>query len=139
MADQPKRGPGPFHGPGPRRALVAVAVVGRGRAWSNDDGRVCIGLAGLAADAWAHAGPLYEGSGFQWSDFDTGLVDKVRSEFPDLPPPAVALALRIWGHLHGLVSLEIYGHLLTQTLDPDKLYREELAQLVRSLGLATHH
>ncbi|MGP3924616.1 WHG domain-containing protein [Streptomyces sp. 8N616] len=93
MADQPKRGPGPFHGPGPRRALVAVAVVGRGRAWPNDA----------------------------------------------LPPAAVALALRIWGHLHGLVSLEIYGHLLTQTLDPDKLYREELAQLVGSLGLATHH
>ncbi|MFI0716307.1 TetR/AcrR family transcriptional regulator [Streptomyces inhibens] len=97
--------------------------------------RVCIGLAGLAADAWPHAEPLYAGSGFQWSDFDAGLVDKVRAAFPDLPPAAVALALRIWGHLHGLVSLEIYGHLLTQTPAPEKLYREELARLIRSLGL----
>jgi hypothetical protein len=48
----------------------------------------------------------------------------------------VALALRIWGHLHGLVSLEIYGHLRTQTMNPGKLFHEELTQLVRSLGIA---
>ncbi|GAA2648128.1 hypothetical protein GCM10010412_012230 [Nonomuraea recticatena] len=47
----------------------------------------------------------------------------------------MALALRIWGHLHGLVSLEIYGHLRTQTISRDKLFREELAQLIRSLGI----
>ncbi|MEU1008751.1 TetR-like C-terminal domain-containing protein [Streptomyces sp. NPDC005890] len=55
--------------------------------------------------------------------------------FPDLPPAAVALARRIWGHLHGLVSLEVYGHLRTQTSSPDKLFREEIAQLTRTLGL----
>ncbi|WP_328400197.1 TetR-like C-terminal domain-containing protein [Streptomyces sp. NBC_00390] len=54
----------------------------------------------------------------------------------DLPPAAVALALRIWSHLHGLVPLEIYGHLRTQTISPDKLFREELAQLIRSLNIA---
>lgn len=54
---------------------------------------------------------------------------------PGLPPAAVALALRIWSHLHGLVSLEIYGHLQTQAPNPEKLFHEELAQLVRSLGL----
>ncbi|MGP3951407.1 TetR-like C-terminal domain-containing protein [Streptomyces sp. 7N604] len=64
---------------------------------------------------------------------------RARAGLSERRPAAVALALCIWGHLHGLVSLEIYGHLLTQTLDPDKLYREELAQLVRSLGLATRH
>ncbi|GDY78865.1 hypothetical protein SAVCW2_68850 [Streptomyces avermitilis] len=47
----------------------------------------------------------------------------------------MALALRIWSHLHGLISLEIYGHLQTQTLNPDKLFREELAQLIRSLSM----
>lgn len=47
----------------------------------------------------------------------------------------MALALRIWSHLHGLVSLEIYGHLQTQAPNPEKLFHEELAQLVRSLGL----
>ncbi|MEV0116947.1 TetR/AcrR family transcriptional regulator [Streptomyces sp. NPDC050844] len=97
--------------------------------------RVCTGLTALAAAAWPHAERLYEGSEFAWSDFDAGLLGKVRPAFPELPPAAVALALRIWGHLHGLVSLEVYGHLRTQTASPDKLFQEELAQLVRMLGL----
>ncbi|MFB6555241.1 TetR/AcrR family transcriptional regulator [Streptomyces sp. NPDC056405] len=28
----------------------------------------------------------------------------------DLPPPAVALFMSAWGHLHGLVVLEVFGH-----------------------------
>lgn len=98
--------------------------------------RVCTGITALAAAAWPHAEHRYADSDFTWSDFDVGLLDKVRPAFPDLPPAAVALALRIWSHLHGLVSLEIYGHLQTQTLSPDKLFREELAQLIRTLDLA---
>ncbi|MFF4417776.1 TetR/AcrR family transcriptional regulator [Streptosporangium sp. NPDC001559] len=98
--------------------------------------RVCTGIAALADTAWPHAEHLYAHSDFQWPDFDDGLLSKVRPAFPDLPPAGVALALRIWGHLHGLVSLEIYGHLHTQTINPDKLFQEELTQLVRSLGIA---
>jgi hypothetical protein len=49
----------------------------------------------------------------------------------------VALALRIRGHLHGLVSLEIYGHMRTMTRNPDKLFNEELTQLLRSLALTS--
>ncbi|MEV0201910.1 TetR/AcrR family transcriptional regulator [Nonomuraea sp. NPDC050691] len=97
--------------------------------------RVCTGIAALADAAWPHARHLYAHGDFQWSDFDAGLLDKVRPAFPDLPPAGVALALRIWGHLHGLVSLEIYGHLHTQTINPGKLFQEELTQLVRSLGI----
>lgn len=97
--------------------------------------RVCTGIAALADAAWPHTGRLHARSDFQWSDFDAGLLGKVRPAFPELPPAGVALALRIWGHLHGLVSLEIYGHLRTQTVNPGKLFHEELAQLVRSLGI----
>lgn len=97
--------------------------------------RVCTGITALAAAAWPQAELRYMDSGFEWSDFDPGLLDKVRPAFPELPPAAVALALRIWSHLHGLVSLEIYGHLQTQALNPQKLFREELAQLIRSLGI----
>ncbi|MEU1816920.1 TetR/AcrR family transcriptional regulator [Streptomyces roseifaciens] len=98
--------------------------------------RVCTGITALAAAAWPHAGRLYEGGDFEWSDFDDGLLAKVRPAFPDLPPAAVALALRIWGHLHGLISLEVYGHLRAQTTSPDKLFRQELTALIRSLGMA---
>ncbi|MEU8975812.1 TetR/AcrR family transcriptional regulator [Streptomyces monashensis] len=97
--------------------------------------RVCTGLTALAAAAWPHTQHLYEDSAFGWSDFDPGLLDKVRPAFPDLPPAAVALALRIWGHLHGLVSLEVYGHMHTQTTSPEKLFEEELAQLLKMLGV----
>ncbi|WP_433472573.1 TetR/AcrR family transcriptional regulator [Spirillospora sp. CA-142024] len=97
--------------------------------------RVCTGIAALADAAWPSARHLYAQSDFQWSDFDDGLLAKVRPAFPDLPPAGVALALRIWGHLHGLTALEIYGHLRTQTTDPGKLFQEETAQLVRSLGI----
>ncbi|MGG2464012.1 TetR/AcrR family transcriptional regulator [Streptomyces sp. RGM 3693] len=97
--------------------------------------RVCTGLTALAAGAWPYAQSFYDGSKFEWSDFDAGLLDKVRPAFPELPPAAVALALRIWGHLHGLVSLEVYGHMRNQTISPEKLFHEELTQLVRSLGI----
>jgi AcrR family transcriptional regulator len=99
--------------------------------------RVCIGLTGLAAAAWPDAEPLYSGSDFAWPDFDPRLLDEVRSAFPELPPAAVALALRIRGHLHGFVSLEVYGHMRAMTLTPAKLFNEELNQLMRSLGLGT--
>lgn len=98
--------------------------------------RICIGLSALAATAWPHARHLYEDSEFDWSDFDPELLDDVRTAFPELPPAAVALSLRIRGHLHGLVSLEIYGHMRTMTRNPDKLFNEELTQLLRSLALA---
>ncbi|MFE6060405.1 TetR/AcrR family transcriptional regulator [Streptomyces sp. NPDC056431] len=97
--------------------------------------RVCTGLAGLAAAAWPYAEPLYRDSAFTWDDFDAGLLDKVRPAFPDLPPAGVALALRLWGHLHGLVALEVYGHLGRQTTSPDKLFQEELTRLVTTLGV----
>jgi AcrR family transcriptional regulator len=97
--------------------------------------RICTGVTGLAAAAWPYARHLYEDSDFEWSDFDAGLLDDVRPAFPELPPAGVALALRIRGHLHGLVSLEVYGHMQAQTHSPDKLFQEELTQLVRALAL----
>nr|WP_228782433.1 TetR-like C-terminal domain-containing protein [Nocardia abscessus] len=69
-----------------------------------------------------------------WSDFDASLAEHVRTDFPDLPPDALALALRMWGRMHGLIALEVYGHLRPQTQDPAKLFRAELRDLVRSLG-----
>lgn len=97
--------------------------------------RICLGLNALAAAAWPHAKHRYEGSEFDWPDFDAQLLADVRPAFPDLPPAGVALALRIRGHLHGLVSLEIYGHMRTMTPNPDKLFDEELNQLLRALAL----
>lgn len=98
--------------------------------------RVCAGLTELAAGAWPTAEPLYADYRFEWSDFDPTLVAETRAEFPGLPPAVIAVALRIWGHLHGLVSLEIRGNLGAQTTNPEKLYRNEVNALIRSFGMA---
>lgn len=94
--------------------------------------RACAGLTQLVAAAWVRAAPHQPAA--DWADFTPELVAEVRRDFPDLPPAAVALALRMWGRMHGLVALEVYGHLRGQTTDPAKLYEAELSDLVRSLG-----
>ncbi|MFI6030367.1 TetR/AcrR family transcriptional regulator [Amycolatopsis magusensis] len=94
--------------------------------------RACAGLSSLAGDAWPTASANTDHT---WSDFDDGLVAVFRSGYPDLPPAALALALRMWGRMHGLVALETYGHLRSQTSDPAKLFRAEMLDLLASLGL----
>jgi AcrR family transcriptional regulator len=101
--------------------------------------RICLGLTALAAVAWPHARHLYDDSDFDWPDFDPALADEVRAAFPELPPAAVALALRIRSHLHGQVSLEIYGHMDSMTLTPEKLFHADLTHLLRELALTSRN
>ncbi|WP_324195478.1 TetR-like C-terminal domain-containing protein [Nocardia abscessus] len=88
----------------------------------------------VSAAAWPRAAATQTMGDCGWSDFDASLAEHVRTDFPDLPPDALALALRMWGRMHGLIALEVYGHLRPQTQDPAKLFRAELRDLVRSLG-----
>ncbi len=99
--------------------------------------RACTGLTGLVAAAWPYAEPRQPALRDRtWDDFDPGLAAHVRAEFPGLPPAALALTLRVWGRMHGLVALEIYGHLRSLVRDPAAVYDDELADLLASLGLA---
>jgi AcrR family transcriptional regulator len=101
------------------------------------EARACTGLVGLVAAAWPTAGPLQKDNRhYAWSDFEPALVAHVRKEFPDLPPAALAMTLRVWGRMHGLVALEIYGHLRSLIHDPATVYHDEIRNLVASLGLA---
>ncbi len=99
--------------------------------------RTCAGLTGLVAAAWPTAEALQPPGDYQWSDFDQQLVEISRRDFPALPPAGIALGLRLWGRMHGLVALEVYGHLRGQTHQAAKVYRTEMLSLVSSLGLAT--
>ncbi|KJE25264.1 hypothetical protein FF36_00397 [Frankia torreyi] len=47
----------------------------------------------------------------------------------------VALALRVWGRMHGLVALENHGHVRAVSNNPAALYHADLIDLVVSLGL----
>ncbi|WP_307797210.1 TetR/AcrR family transcriptional regulator [Actinomadura barringtoniae] len=103
--------------------------------------RACTGLTGLVAAAWPAARSTRtarpDGRAYDWTEFDPGLVGHVRELFPDLPPAALALTLRVWGRMHGLMALEIYGHLSPLINDPATVFRDEMRDLVASLGLAS--
>ncbi|WP_037604152.1 TetR/AcrR family transcriptional regulator [Streptacidiphilus rugosus] len=50
------------------------------------------------------------------------------------PPAALALALRFWTRLHGVLSLELAGHFTGMGLDPERLFEAETAALGVSAG-----
>jgi AcrR family transcriptional regulator len=97
--------------------------------------RVCGTLLELVATAWPQAAELQAGYDYAWSDFHPTLIALAQESFPELPPAAVALCLRIWSRMHGLLALEVYGHLSHQVLDPEKLYEADMLDLIQSLGL----
>ncbi|MDL4771936.1 MULTISPECIES: TetR/AcrR family transcriptional regulator [Thermomonosporaceae] len=96
--------------------------------------RVCSGLTRLVADAWPHA-RRHQPEDTSWSDLHPDYVAKIQADLPDVPPAAAALALRVWGRMHGLVALEIDGHIHPVAGNPAALHRAEMVDLVRSLGL----
>jgi AcrR family transcriptional regulator len=96
--------------------------------------RACAGLTGLVAGAWPQA-EKNSTTRYDWSSFDARLASDVQEQFPGLPPAAVALAMRLWGRMHGLVALEVYGHLRPLIHEPEHLYEDEMADLIRSYGL----
>ncbi|WP_406636347.1 TetR/AcrR family transcriptional regulator [Amycolatopsis sp. WGS_07] len=106
-----------------------------GGAAADAEHRACAVLTGLVADAWPQASKRLSDDGYEWPDFDPGFAAVIRKGFPGLPPAAVALAMRVWGRMHGLVALEVYGHLRPQVLDPARLYRAELLDLTKTLGI----
>ncbi|QDY76592.1 TetR/AcrR family transcriptional regulator [Streptomyces qinzhouensis] len=98
--------------------------------------RACNGLVGLVAAARPTVPALRsEGRAYHWDDFDPDLVAHVRKDFPDLPPAGLALTLSVWGRMHGLMALEIYGHLRTFIHDPATVYRDEMRDFTAALGL----
>jgi AcrR family transcriptional regulator len=52
-----------------------------------------------------------------------------RSRGIDVSAPIALRAIQVWAQLHGFVSLEIGGNFASMGLDPDKLFRAELARL----------
>jgi AcrR family transcriptional regulator len=55
---------------------------------------------------------------------------------PDLPVPVLAFGLGAWARVHGLVTLEVFGHLAPAVGDGTALFEQELETIVRQSGLA---
>ncbi|SBW24164.1 regulatory protein TetR [Candidatus Protofrankia californiensis] len=110
---------------------------------SSAEQQACVVLLRLVETAWPalqarmsspEAGMGMDADGYDWSDFTPPFAALARAAVPCLPPAAVALSLRIWGRLHGLLALEINGHLRPHVADPAKLYRAEVRELAAWLG-----
>jgi AcrR family transcriptional regulator len=108
-----------------------------GGAAADAEHRSCAVLTGLVAATWPRAQASLSDGDYAWTDFEPGFAALINESFPDLPPAAVALAMRVWGRMHGLVALEVYGHLRPQVRDPARLYRAELLDLTTTLGITS--
>jgi AcrR family transcriptional regulator len=54
---------------------------------------------------------------------------------PGLPAPVMAFGLGAWAHVHGLVALEVFGHLAPAIGDGDALFDQEMDTIIRQSGL----
>ncbi|KAA8890680.1 TetR/AcrR family transcriptional regulator [Nocardia colli] len=96
--------------------------------------RICSGLNELVAALRAPE-PGVPVDDSAWPNFPPDYLTKIRAD--TLTPETAELALRVWGRVHGQVSLEIHGHLRPVYADPAALFHADLLELVASLG-ATH-
>jgi AcrR family transcriptional regulator len=55
---------------------------------------------------------------------------------PGLPVPVLAFGLGAWARVHGLVTLEVFGHLAQAVGDGTALFEQELEAIVAQAGLA---
>jgi AcrR family transcriptional regulator len=54
---------------------------------------------------------------------------------PALPAPALAFGLSAWARVHGLVTLEVFGHLAPAVGDGAALFEQEMDAIVAQSGL----
>ena len=58
-----------------------------------------------------------------------------RQGVADLPVPVLAFALSAWVRLHGVVALEVFGHLRPAVGDGAPLFEQEAGAILRQAGL----
>jgi AcrR family transcriptional regulator len=99
--------------------------------------RVILVLTGIVRDAHragALTGPPGPPLPASWDDDATRVADLV---MPGVPSDTVARALMAWTQLFGLISFELFGHLVGSVEDTDLLFEVVLAQMAAFVGLGT--
>ena len=104
---------------------------------SRSMGVIVTAIAAVAADAAVTAdaaggappaadlagGPAMSSALASWAD---------RSGLGDFPPAVLLFAVRSWTRLHGVISLELGGHLSSAGIDPGLLYQAEVEVIAGS-------
>lgn len=71
------------------------------------------------------------------SGVDLSEIAPTLAQFPDIPPMVLYVAVEGRLRMHGMVMLEIHGHMKGTILNPDTFYRHECLALMRSMGIST--
>ncbi len=70
-----------------------------------------------------------------------GLTDQLQGVAtaiaPDLPPELVGAAIRVWIQLFGMISFELFGHLVGSVDPTEEFFEHEIATAAARLGLST--
>ncbi len=61
-----------------------------------------------------------------------GLADQLA---PDVPPAVIGAAISAWTRLFGLISFELFGHLVGSVDPADAFFEHEIAVMAGQLGL----
>lgn len=90
----------------------------------------------LFAQAWEQAPWPVPPRQYRTVKLDAVLAVASKECGQPLPPGAMQMFLSCWARLHGLVSLELFGHLAwIGEHDGNALFRAEMASLLEQLGL----
>lgn len=96
--------------------------------------RACVLLTNIVALGWEAAAPSEPSGTVTWTDLDPVLAAEIKETHPGLPPEAPALSIRLWARIHGLVTLEIYGHLNNLTPRPAAIFAADMQALTTALN-----
>ena len=69
-----------------------------------------------------------------WDEARTIDLSPLAEEHHPLPQPMIDVVARSWGRVHGLVTLETFGHLVWFDTDVEELLRTEVRSIAAELG-----
>jgi AcrR family transcriptional regulator len=97
--------------------------------------RIPVALFGPLLDGW-RAGVVDLPEDPPLSPALTGQLQGVAAAIaPDLPPVLVGAAIRLWVQLFGMISFELFGHLVGSVDPAEEFFEHEIAAAVGRLGL----
>ncbi|MDO5496183.1 MAG: TetR/AcrR family transcriptional regulator [bacterium] len=85
-------------------------------------GRVLIGV--LGAGGQPHEAPADDDAG------RASAVDAETAAAMGIPPHVAVHAIRLWTHLFGMISFELFGHWVNVVADPEEFFTAEVRRLV---------
>jgi len=97
--------------------------------------RIPVALFGPLLDGW-RAGVVHTPEEAPLSAGLTAQLSEVAAAIaPDLPPALVGAAIRLWIQLFGMISFELFGHLVGSVDPADEFFEHEIAAVAGRLGL----